>query len=323
MFVEGKVTNFARKFTKMIRPEVEKLHTLRGHSDCVYTLAVGPSEYEFFSAGGDGHVVLWDLRHPENGRLIAKVSASIYALHFDKASNELIIGQNYEGIQILNIEQMKVTGSVKVTSAAIFDIQRFGNDVFVATGDGVVIVLDRQTMAVRKHIKISEKSARSMAIHAGSQQLAVASSDHQIRILDTATLESKALIIGHSNSVFAVKYLPHSGDLISAGRDANFKIWDSEHNFQEKHSVVAHMFTINHIEFSPDNKHFVTCSMDKSIKVWDAQNYKLLKVIDKSRHAGHGTSVNRLLWTNYQNQVISASDDRTLSVWQINFPSSL
>jgi WD40 repeat protein len=323
MFVQGKVKDFACKFTIMIRPTVEKLHTLRGHSDCVYTLVAGPSEHEFFSAGGDGFVVMWDLHKPETGRLIAKVSASVYALHFDKASNELIIGQNYEGIQIVNVKEMKVIGSVKITSAAIFDIQRIGNDIFVATGDGVVIVVDRQTMAVRKHIKASDKSARTMAIDASTNQLAVGYSDNNIRLFGLRSFEPKALIKGHENSVFTLQFQGVNADLISAGRDANFKVWDGENNYQPKHSVVAHMFAINHLDFSPDNKHFVTCSMDKSIKIWDAQNYKLLKVIDKSRHAGHGTSVNRLLWTDYQNQVISASDDRTLSVWQINFPSLL
>jgi WD40 repeat protein len=59
--------------------------------------------------------------------------------------------------------------------------------------------------------------------------------------------------------------------------------------------------------------------MDKSIKVWDSEKLKLLKVIDRARHAGHGTSVNKVLWTSYQNQLLSASDDRTISVWNINF----
>jgi WD40 repeat protein len=59
--------------------------------------------------------------------------------------------------------------------------------------------------------------------------------------------------------------------------------------------------------------------MDKSIKVWDAAELKLLKVIDRSRHAGHGTSVNKVLWTDYNNQLLSASDDRMISVWDINF----
>jgi WD40 repeat protein len=53
--------------------------------------------------------------------------------------------------------------------------------------------------------------------------------------------------------------------------------------------------------------------------VWDTNEMKLLKVIDKARHTGHGTSVNKLLWTSFQNQLISASDDRTISVWDIQF----
>ena len=59
--------------------------------------------------------------------------------------------------------------------------------------------------------------------------------------------------------------------------------------------------------------------MDKSIKVWDAETFQLLKVIDKARHAGHGTSVNRLLWTNHNNLLVSASDDRSISIWDLTF----
>ena len=89
--------------------------------------------------------------------------------------------------------------------------------------------------------------------------------------------------------------------------------------YAQQTEIVAHMYAINHIDFSPDGKHFVTCSMDKSIKVWDAEEFQLLKVIDKSRHAGHGTSVNKLLWTNFSDQLVSASDDRTISIWNIIF----
>jgi WD40 repeat protein len=63
--------------------------------------------------------------------------------------------------------------------------------------------------------------------------------------------------------------------------------------------------------------------MDKSIKVWNLDEMKLLKVIDKGRHAGHGTSVNKLIWTDYQTQLVSASDDKTISVWKIDFNNGL
>jgi WD40 repeat protein len=59
--------------------------------------------------------------------------------------------------------------------------------------------------------------------------------------------------------------------------------------------------------------------MDKSIKVWDTAQLKLLKVIDRARHTGHGTSVNKLLWMPFHNYLASASDDRSISIWDIEF----
>jgi WD40 repeat protein len=79
------------------------------------------------------------------------------------------------------------------------------------------------------------------------------------------------------------------------------------------------MYAINHIAYSPTGDYFLTCSMDKSIKVWDATSFKLLKVIDRARHAGHGTSINKLLWTSFQDQIVACSDDRSLSVWKLHF----
>ncbi len=80
---------------------------------------------------------------------------------------------------------------------------------------------------------------------------------------------------------------------------------------------MAHLYAINYLYFKADGKYIISCSMDKTIKVWDAEDKKLLKVIDKARNAGHGTSINKVIWSTYQSQVISISDDRTISIWQI------
>jgi len=296
---------------------VSKLHTLTGHRDCLYTLASSGQKNRFFSAGGDGMVAEWDLHDPENGQLIANLPASIYAMLYLEDQNYLVVGQNFEGIHIIDLNDKKEVGSLKLTDAAIFDLKYWEGKLFIASGDGHLTVVDLQQMAVIFQERASLNSARCIAINQFRNEWAVGFSDHSIRVFSLSDHTMQTHIKAHKNSVFSLVYAPDNSLLLSAGRDAHLKVWNAEKDYELKESIAAHMYAINHLEFSPTGHHFVTCSMDKSIKVWDFAALKLLKVIDKARHAGHATSVNKLLWSGYQDLLVSCSDDRTISVWDL------
>lgn len=302
----------------MSEVQVTRLQSLTGHKDAIYTLQPSAEVHEFFSASGDGMVVRWNLNHPENGDLIAKLPNSVYALHYYTPADLLIAGQNFEGIHLLDWKNKKEVGSLKLTNTAIFDIQSFEGKLIIGCGDGSIVNVDMKDLIISNKSKAGEKSARCISVNTVNGDIAVGYSDHYIRVFD-ASLKLKNEWQAHGNSVFAVRYSPDQQYLLSGSRDARLKVWDAKAGYIQAAEVVAHMYAINHIDFSPDGKHFVTCSMDKSIKVWDARELKLLKVIDRARHAGHGTSVNKLLWSRYEDQLLSASDDRTISVWQIIF----
>jgi len=178
-------------------------------------------------------------------------------------------------------------------------------------------VLDPETLAIRKHLKASQQSARCVAINPVEREFAIGYSDHAVRIFDLETLALKQVITAHTNSVFTVAYSPDFRFLITGSRDAHLKQWDVENGYQLTRDVVAHLFAINHLAISPDGAQFATASMDKSVKIWDADTLKLLKVVDRARHAGHATSVNRVLWTANPDRLLSGSDDRTISVWRV------
>ena len=298
---------------------VNKLHTLSGHRDCVYTLQRSASSHLFFSGAGDGMIAAWDLTNPDKGQLIAQLPNSVYALHHHPKNGLLIAGHNYDGIHLLDWQNKLEVGSLQITTAAIFDIQSFDNNVFIASGDGTITQVDISDLTVKRKIQVSSKSVRTLAINQASGEIAAGSSDNFIRIFDLETLVLKEALQAHTNSVFSLRWSPDHQFLYSGSRDARLKRWDRTAGYALANEVVAHLFAINHIEFSPNGKHFVTCSMDKSIKVWDTEGMKLLKVIDRARHAGHGTSVNKLLWTTFNNHLVSSSDDRSISVWEIIF----
>jgi WD40 repeat protein len=263
-------------------------------------------------------IVQWNFGK-EEGEAIAQLGASVYALRYDVASGLLLAGHNFEGLHVLDWRARKEVRSLKLTSAAIFDIAVSGRHAIVASGDGQVYVVDMEAMRVVRQLGFSAQSARCIAIRPDKREVAIGYSDNHIRVF---RLDDYSLVKGypaHANSVFSLHYTPDGRILLSGSRDARLKAWRAEEDYVLHQEVAAHLFAINDIRFSPDGKHFVTCSMDKSVKVWRTEDLTLLKVIDKARHAGHGTSVNKLLWSPVTHQVVSASDDRTISIWDVIF----
>ncbi|MCG8474080.1 MAG: WD40 repeat domain-containing protein [Cytophagales bacterium] len=302
----------------MLKVNIEKVGSLTGHKDCVYALERAWEDHLFFSSGGDGQVILWNATDSEKGRLIAKLSRSVYSLHYKPDSGLLYIGQNFEGIQVIDPRQKRAVKSVKITNAAIFDIQSDNKYLYVACGDGKLVMMDLDSLEVVKRLKLSEKSVRSISLHPEKMELAAGCSDESIQLVDLESFAVRSIEKAHAISVFGVEYHPGKQScLLSVSRDARIKAWDvSALDLQQE--IPAHMFAINDLAFSPDHQLLATCSMDKSVKIWDAHSLRLLKVVDKARFAGHGTSVNKLLWIPYQNFLVSASDDRSLAIWKID-----
>ncbi|MEP1093569.1 MAG: WD40 repeat domain-containing protein [Cyclobacteriaceae bacterium] len=294
--------------------QIKKLHTFLGHNDSLYSLEA-LDDHRFFSAGSEGMVVLWNLRSPNEGEVVAKVEGSIYAMAYDANANVLFVGENHQGIHKIDLDEQKEVGSVQLGNHQIFDLKMNDGNLWAALESGEIVRLS-QNLEVLRREKISSDRVRGLDFYGTC--VAASCSDNIVKILNVDTLEFSHELKGHRNSVFTGKYHPSGKYIISGGRDAQLLVWDVIENYILRESLAAHLYTINHLTFSEDGKYFVTCSMDKSIKLWNAHNFKLLKVLDKHRHAGHGNSVNKLLWMKYQDLLVSCSDDRTISVWDIN-----
>lgn len=259
-------------------------------------------------------VVQWDVNKPDVGEVLAKVGRSVYCMALDIDSNYLWILENFEGIHVIDILSKKEVKSIKLAETYYFDIQFFQNYAYIASANGFLLKIDKQRFEILDTIKVSENSVRK--IRFGNEELALACSDNSIKILDYSSFSIKKVLEGHSNSVFALAYSENQDFLLSGSRDAHLKFWDTRDNYALKKDIVAHTFAINDIAFNHNFQIFATCSMDKTVKLWDAASFKLLKVLDKARYAGHGTSVNKLLWLS-DSLLVSAGDDRIISVWEI------
>ena len=305
--------------TELFRPPVTKIATLAGHRDAVYALTGGAGG-RVYSGSADGMVVGWDTADPaRDGELLARVPNSVYALRHLPELGLLVLGHNFQGIQAIDLAQKQLAHATALPPVAIFEIvySDSRNRLYVALGDGTLAVLTIPDFRLEKLLRLADKSLRCLALHEGRGELAVGSSDTRTRILDLDSLAVKYTLGESTNSVFSVAYSPDGTRLLTAGRDAQIRTWDVAAGYALTGTVPAHLYTINHLAFSPDGRYLASCSLDKSIKVWDAASLTLLRVLDRARAAGHGTSVNRLVWPGAENRLVSCSDDRSLAVWAL------
>ncbi len=297
---------------------VHKIFTYTGHRDAIYGLGKGFEPNTFVTGGAEGWVVEWNYKNPAGGTLLVKVNTPIYSFLLLHDEKKLVCGSRAGNLHIVDRVVRKEIRNIEAHTSGIFDIALIENKIITAGGDGKLKVWDKETYTLLAELKHSHKSVRIIAKHPTLPQIAVGYSDTIIRIFSTTNFELLQEIKAHENSVFALDYSPDGKYLLSGGRDAVLKIWETTKGYAPKQTINAHWYHINAIQYNASGNLFATASMDKTIKIWEATNFELLKVLDKEKHDGHTTSVNKILWVD-DNRLISCSDDKTAMLWHINF----
>ena len=288
----------------------------KGHTGSVYDLATDDEQY-FYSVGGDGWIVQWDLSGgTSNGLLIAKSDSKLFSscLLWDK--NTLLTGDMYGLLYWIDIKNKEILSVVKGHQSSIFDMYQISDETLItASKDGYICLWDIATKHPVYSYKINYKGLRCIEANMALDTIYLGGSDHNIylfSLIQRNVIDS--ITSAHENSIFTILNLDDEA-LITGGRDAHMNEWHLSNPLKRLQSLPAHWYTINSIVDMPSMGLIASGSRDKTIRTWDRETLQSVQVIDVQK-GGHINSVNKLLWSKKFRTLISASDDRTIRTWK-------
>jgi WD40 repeat protein len=283
-------------------------------------LAAGVDEKLIYTGSSDKMIARWDIAEKKVDNFAAKMPLAVYQLLFDSHLNRMYAGSGGGALHVIDLNEKKeIKNLILHPNAAIFDLIKVDkyNLIVSASADGSVAAFDAQSFQLIATNKLCEQKIRSLCFIDDADVLLVASGDGFIRVLELPSLKVVNQFHAHDLSANKVIKNPLQDIILSGGRDAHLNIieWPSCKIIEK---IPAHNFAIYDIVFHPEKSLFATASRDKNIKIWDASTMQFLYRIDKEKNEGHINSVNKLLWSKYENTLISTGDDRSILGWQIN-----
>lgn len=301
--------------------QIKRTAHLEGHKSSIYALEQGPEPHLIFSGGSDNLIVEWNLESHVKSRLLTRMPERIFALKYVKEQHWLLAGNYTGGIHVIDLNHGKEIQLLQQHRSIIFEIailpDRSG---FLAlSGDGSFSVWKMEDLSLTSSHGVGPFKLRSLDFHPNGQEMALGSEDGYIRIFNIRDFREKQKLEGHFKgfSVNAVHYIDGGKRLISGSRDAYLVEWDVEKNYTFHKGFQPHVYAIYSIATSPDGKYLASGSRDKTVKIWDTSSLELLATIKGQEMQAHSKSVNKILWSDFNDQLITTGDDRSVKAWEL------
>ena len=300
--------------------EIKLVAELEGLDGSVYSLEKSEFPNRFFSGSDDQLVVEWDLEQMQPLKAVAKLPSRSYALKFIPNPNLLVVGNYSGGMHVIDLAAGKEIRLFQLHQKTIFNIEydEKRERLISLSSDGSYSVWSLPDFKLLHHEVLTHLKVRCVAFRESKDEMAIGCGDGTIRIIHTDTFDELARLEGHDTdySVNALAYTPDGKQLISGGRDARLAFWDLSNGYELINKIPAHNYAIYSIVFHPSEPIYATGSMDKTIRIWELGKMRPIKTIDLS-NGGHKNSVNKLLWSDFNDYLISTGDDRSIKVWNI------
>ncbi|GEM_PF-3000603 len=123
---------------------------------------------------------------------------------------------------------------------------------------------------------------RSVTWNADGSQIAIATEDGMIQILDATGQSLRTIQANSPDAVLTLEWSPDGSKLASGGMDRLVKIWSATTG-QPLFSLSGHLQEVRHVAWSPDSSRLVSTNLEAlteaNVRIWDATTGQLLHAL--------------------------------------------
>ena len=237
----------------------------------------------------------------------------------------------------------EVEGELQGHTASVWFVafSRDGSRLVSVSADNTILIWNTATGDVETKLGDPTHSVRSVAFSSDGSRLVSGSLDQTVRIWNTTTGALQAEPKGHTKSVTSIAFSEDGTRIISGSADRTVRIWNATTG-QEELCLIGHMNMVSSVAFSRDGTQVVSsASDDYTVRIWDAtignkseatgneseatgnESESEAKPREaKARLKGHTQSVKSVAFSQDGSTVVSASDDKTVRIWNVAAGSS-
>jgi WD40 repeat protein len=265
------------------KPEAWRcLHTLKGHSAAVNSIAISPDGKIFASGSDDRTVRLWNLETGEWIYMFTGQAGAILSVSFSSDGNAIASAKR----------SFIASGSIDRTISTWHpESKKFIRTFFQLNSpyshDGFVNVIAFSPNGI----------------------LASGGDDKKIKLWGSYTGELKRALIGHEDAVLAIAFTADGKTLVSGSADKTIRIWNLENPTKPK-VINAHSAAVQAVVISPDGENLISGSKDCSIKIWHLPTGELLNTLTKNSHPVKSLAISP------DGKILASANHNQIELWQ-------
>jgi len=292
---------------------IESIHTLKGHSDSVQSVAISPDGRQAVSGSSDNTVRLWELASGRCVQTLEGHTAWVKSVAFSPDGRYAISGSKDQTLRLWELVSGRCIQTLEghkyyVLSVAFSPDGRYAVS---GSGDQTMRVWELASGRCVQTLKGHMAWVNSTFFSPDGRYVVSGSNDMTVRVWELASGRCVRNLRGHTSAIQSVTLSSDSRYAVSGSNDMTVRLWEFASGRCVR-TLKGHTGYICSVAICPGHRYAVSGSRDKTVRVWELASGRCVRTLKE-----HKRRVNSVAISPNGRYAVSGSGDKTVQIWKI------